>query len=296
VQQPLVNPLPQLSSQQLQNQTQSYSLNINTNQFKIPLTSPSTGYKVFHFPVMESQKQPGSPQQQPVVTSTSSPALDAPGKIRLPVQIADSPVPSTGILRTVNEVKLAFKTVSVPSADLSPAIPTTGTLLTVSSSNPPFHHDLPVTLSTPVDQCLSVVTTTPGTAHFVEGHRTVGIKVPPLDFSVKKDDLQSTSTQTPSSSKRQLSASFIVNDCATDFVPQSFPSPNKMLRLSFNMQNEMFQKSSLDNETDGLLKCSESKSHLSVIVEDLSNKPSTSTTVVTTSTAQTGNKDMWRPW
>ncbi|KDR07937.1 flocculation protein FLO11-like [Zootermopsis nevadensis] len=284
----LVNPHP--SNQQLQNQTQSYPINVN--QFKIPLTSPSTGYNVYHFPVMETQKQPVSPQQQSLVTSTSSPASDAPGKLRLPMQTADSP--STGILRTVTEVKLAFKTVPVTSEKSSPAIRTIEALPTVSSSNPSFHHDLSVTLSTPVNQCLSVVTTAPGSAPFVERHHTVGTKAPPLDFSVKKDDLQSTATQTPSCSKRQLSTSFTANNFPGDFVSQSFPSPSKMMRLSFSMQNEMLQKSNA--ETEGLLKCSESKSHLSVIVEDLSNKPSTSTTAVTTSTAQTGNKDMWRPW
>jgi Na+-translocating ferredoxin:NAD+ oxidoreductase RnfC subunit len=191
---------------------------------------------------------------------------------------------------------LAFETVPMLSGELSAAIPTTSTLPTVSSSNLSFQRDLPVTLSTPVDQCLSVATTTQGTVPFVRGHHIVGTKVPPLDFSVKKDDLQSASTQTPSCSKRQLAASFTASDCVSDCVPQSFPSPSKMLRLSFSMQNEMLQKTTADNQTEGLLKCSESKSHLSVIVEDLSNKPSTSTTVVTTSTAQTSNKDMWRPW
>jgi hypothetical protein len=121
----------------------------------------------------------------------------------------------------------------------------------------------------------------------VPGHHIVGAKNPPLDFSLKKEDLQSMSTQTSSCHKRQVSAGFTAKDCPSD-VSQLFPSPSKMLRLSFNMQNEMFQQSRTKIETEGLLKCSETKSHLAVVVEDLSNKPSTST-------AQ-ANKDMWRPW
>jgi len=297
MQQSLVNPQPQPSSQHLQNQTQSYPITINTNQFKIPLGSPSAGFRVFHFPMTETQKPPVSPQQQPLVTSTSSPALDTPGKLKPPTQIADSSTQSTGILGTVTEVKLAFKTVPMPSGESLSAIPTNSTFPSVSSSNPPVHHGLPLTLSTPVDQCLSVVTTIPGTTPFVEGHNVAGTKDPPLDFSVKKEDFLSTSTQTPSCSKRQQLASFTANDCPSDLVSQSFPSPSKMLRLSFNMQNEILQTSNTNSETEGLLKCSESKSHLSVVVEDLSNKPSTSTAVVTTmSTAQTSSKDMWRPW
>jgi hypothetical protein len=62
------------------------------------------------------------------------------------------------------------------------------------------------------------------------------------------------------------------------------------------MQNEMFQQSGTKIQTEGLLKCSETKSHLAVVVEDLSNKPSTSTNAMATSTAQVNNKDMWRPW
>jgi hypothetical protein len=281
----------QLSSQHIQNQALSYPATVNTNQFKIPLGSPSSGFKVFHFHGVETQKQPVSPQQQPLVTSTSSLAVDTPGKLKLAVPSADS-MSSTGILGTVTEVKLAFKTVPVPAEDSLSVIPTTSTFPTVSSC-----HSLPVTLSTPVNQCLSVVTAIPGTTTFVEGHHIAVTKNPPLDFSVRKEEFQSTSTQTSTSNKRQPSASFSAGDCTSDLISQSFPSPNKMLRLSFNMQNEVFHKSSTNTGSEGLLKCSESKGHLSVVVEDLSNKPSTSTDVVAiTSAAQTSNKDMWRPW
>jgi hypothetical protein len=280
-----------LSSQHIQNQAQSYPITVNTNQFKIPLGSPSSGFKVFHFHGMETQKQPVSPQQQPLVTSTSSLAVDTPGKLKLAVPTSDS-MSSTGILGTVTEVKLAFKTVPVPAEDSLSAIPTTATFPTVSSC-----HSLPVTLPTPVDQCLSVMTAIPGTTTFVEGHHIAVTKNPPLDFSVKKEDFQSTSTQTPTSNKRQPPASFIAGDRTSDLISRSFPSPNKMLRLSFNMQNEIFHKPGTSTGSGGLLQCSESESHLSVVVEDLSNKPSTSTDVVTTtSAAQTSNKDMWRPW
>ncbi|XP_069677163.1 uncharacterized protein [Periplaneta americana] len=292
IQQSVVNSQVTISSQQLSNHAQSYPVTVSTNQFKIPLGSPSSGFKVFHFPVMESQKPPASPQQQPLVTSTSSPALELSGKHKTAMQIADSSTQATGILGTVTEVKLAFKTVPMSAGEPLSTIPTTTTFQNVSSSNPPFQHTLPVTLSTPVDQCLSVVTTTPGTTAFIEGPHITGHKVPPLDFSIKKDDFQSASTQTPSCSKRPLPASFISSEAPEDL----FPSPNKMLRLSFNMQNEGPQKS-VPEVGGGLLKCSESKSHLSVVVEDLSNKPSTSTSVVTTtSTTQTNSKDMWRPW
>ena len=152
-----------------------------------------------------------------------------------------------------------------------------------------------MTLSAPVDQCLSIVTTLPGAVPLVDGHHNVGTKNPPLDFSLKKEDLQSTSTQTSSCNKRQISARFSAGDCPSD-VSQSFPSPSKMLRLSFNMQNEMFRQSGTKIQTEGLLKCSETKSHLAVVVEDLSNKPSTSTNAMATSAAQANNKDMWRPW
>jgi hypothetical protein len=258
----------------------------------MPLGSPSSGFKVFHFHGMGTQKQPASPQQQPLVTSTSSLAVDTPGKLRPAVQTADS-MSATGILGTVTEVKLAFKTVPVSAEESLSAIATTSTFPAVSSC-----HSLPVTLSTPVDQCLSVVTAIPATASFIEGHRIAVTKNPPLDFSLKKDDFQSTSTQTPTSNKRQPGASFGTSgDCTSDLISQSFPSPNKMLRLSFNMQNEIFHKSSTNAGSEGLLKCSGSNSHLPAVVEDLSNKPSTSTDVVTTvSAAQTSNKDMWRPW
>ena len=284
LQQPLVNPQPQVSSRHLETQTMSYHVTVNANQFKMPLGSPSAGFKAFHYPVMETQKPPASPQQQPLVTSTSSPATDPPGKLKLPIHIADSS-PSTGIFGTVTEVKLAFKTVPMPSAE-SPAIPTTSTFPAVSSSNAPFSEGLPMTLSSPVDQCLSIVTALPAAVPLVEGHHIVGSKNPPLDFSLKKEDLQSMSTQTSSCNKRQISG---------DVVSQSFPSPSKMLRLSFNMQNEMFQQSGTKIQTEGLLKCSETNSHLAVVVEDLSNKPSTSTNTMAPSTAQ-ANKDMWRPW
>ncbi|PNF35675.1 Protein deadpan [Cryptotermes secundus] len=285
-----------VNSQHIQNQTQPYPTTVNTNQFKIPLGSPSSGFKVFQFPGTETLKPPASPQQQPLVTSTSSPAVDAPGKLKLPLQTTDS-MSSTGILGTVTEVKFAFKTVPVPAEESLSAIPTASVFPTVSSSNPTFRHSLPVTLSTPVDQCLSVVTAIPGTTTFVEGHHIAVTKNPPLDFSVKKEDFHSTSTQTPTSNKRQLPASFGASECPSDLVSHSFPSPDKMLRLSFNVQNEVLHKSNTNTGTQGLLKCSESKSHLSVVVEDLSNKPSTSTdAVTTTSAAQTGNKDMWRPW
>lgn len=293
LQQSLVNPQPQVSSQHLETQTQPYPVTVNTNQFKMPLGSPSAGFKVFHYPVMETHKPPASPQQQPLVTSTSSPAMDPPGKLKLPIQVADSSPSSTGIFGTVTEVKLAFKTVPMSSAE-SPAIPTTSTFPTVSSSNATFSEGLPITLSTPVDQCLSIVTTVPGAVPFIEGHHIVGAKNPPLDFSLKKEGLQSMSTQTFSCNKRQASASFVTGACPID-VSQSFSSPSKMLRLSFNMQNEMFQQSGTKIEAEGLLKCSETKSHLAVVVEDLSNKPSTSTNVTTMSAAQ-ANKDMWRPW
>ena len=294
LQQPLVNPQPQVSSQLLETQT-SYHVTVNANHFKMPLGSASAGFKAFHYPAMEAQKPPASPQQQPLVTSTSSPATDPPGKLKLPIQIADSSPSSTGIFGTVTEVKLAFKTVPMTSAE-SPAIPTTGTFPAVSSSNAPFSEGLPLTLSAPVDHCLSIVTTLPGAVPLVEGHHNVGTKNPPLDFSLKKEDLQSMSKQTSSCNKRQISARFSADDCPSNVISQSFPSPSKMLRVSFNMQNEMFQQSGAKIQTEGLLKCSETKSHLAVVVEDLSNKPSTSTNAMATSTAQVNNKDMWRPW
>ena len=294
MQQSLAKPKPQVSSQNPENQIQSYPITANTNQFKMPLGSPSAGFKVFHYPVIETQKPPASPQQQPQVTSTSSPATDPPGKLKLPVHIAGSS-PSTGIFGTVTEVKLAFKTVPMPSGE-SPAISTTSTFPTVSLSNASFSEGLPITLSTPVDQCLSVVTTVPAAVPFVEGHHILGSKNPPLDFSLKKENLQSMSTQTASCNKRQVSASFTAGDCPSDVISHSFPSPSKMIRLSFNMQNEFFHQSGTKTDSEGLLKCSETKNHLAVVVEDLSNKPSTSTNVVTTSTAQANNKDMWRPW
>ena len=265
-------------------QTQSFP--ISNNQFKVPIENPN--YKAYHYPTSETQKPPQSPQQQPLVTSTSSPALDVPGKVKTTTQPADSSTP-IGLLRTVTEVKLAFKTVPMPGEQIT--IPSPGNFPPMNTSNH-FHQSISVASSTPVDQCLSVITN--GSSYLERQH--MASKDPPLDFSVKKDEFQTTSIQPQAGGKRDLSTAFPSSDFSSDMLANSFHSPNKMLRLSF-VTNEMHQKSHMQMGSEGLLKCSEPKNHFSMVVEDLSNKPSTSTAVVsTTSAAQAANKDMWRPW
>lgn len=266
-------------------ETLSYS--INNKQFKIPPENPN--FKIYHYSVPEIQKPPPSPQQQPLVTSTSSPALDLPGKVKVLAQPADSSTPSSGMLSTVTEVKLAFKTMPVSGEQM---VTTPSGNFPMNSSNHHSHHSISVASSIPVDQCLSVITSGSG---FHERQHMIN-KDPPLDFSVKKDDFHTVSKQTLAGVKRELSTVFPSSDSSNDILAHPLHSPSKIVRLSF-MTNEMSQKSSMSMGSEGLLKCSESKSHFSMVVEDLSSKPSTSTAVMTnTSAAQSSNKDMWRPW
>ncbi|PSN43969.1 hypothetical protein C0J52_12374 [Blattella germanica] len=290
-QQSVINQQTSVSSHFLQMQSQSYPVTVNaSNRFKPHLENPSGGFKVFHFPVMEPQKPPHSPQQQHLVTSTSSPATETTSKMKHPTQPADS---SSGLLSTVTEVKVAFQTVPMTTSESLSALSSHGSFQQMNPSNT-FHHSLSVTQSTPVDQCLSVITSG---AAFIEGQSVITNKDPPLDFSVKKEDFQTAPIQT--GGKRQHSTAFPSNETSSDLLAHAYHSPTKMLRFSFT-PNEIPQKSNPKTGQgieEGLLKCSESKSHLSVVVEDLSNKPSTSSAVVTTtSAAQTSTKDMWRPW
>ncbi|KAJ9580687.1 hypothetical protein L9F63_024135, partial [Diploptera punctata] len=260
--------------------THHHQIHPINNQFKIPLDNPN--FKVYHYSIHDIQKPPPSPQQQPLVTSTSSPAMDVPGKVKPTSHPADS---SSAIPGTVTEVKLAFKT--VPMQEHVGKIPS-GNFPPVNSSNN-HYQSITIASSTPVDQCLSVITS--GNS-FLE--RQMINKDPPLDFSVKKEEFSV--TQTLAGGKREISTAFGSSETSSDIIPHSYHSPSKMLRLSF-VTNEMSHKSNVQMAPEGLLKCSDAKNHFSMVVEDLSNKPSTSTAVVSTSAvAETSNKDMWRPW